>query len=231
MCSPEQAIDIFDSLPAVRLKDLHIGRWRADVLRTGHPAEELLPALGWYGKQITSVNDVQPFLFCTRGGRVFPLRPGALPFGMIGKTPLPIARLGRLFLGPGRIVLGAQASAAEVHMRCYRGQLSASIDHRHADCRDHLRHISDNIMMGAAVFGDFPHPLFFVLYHESDDEDPRCDDAPRAAETTLEVRTTTAAVIETAPTDLVPLLTLASVESLTVEESRKRLLRRTRAGK
>ena len=74
MCTPEQATDIFDSLPPVTMKDLHIGRWRADILRTGHPAEELMPALGWYGKQVISSREVQPFLFCTRGGRVFPLR-------------------------------------------------------------------------------------------------------------------------------------------------------------
>lgn len=69
------AVTLFDALPTVRVEEITLGRWRGGEIRTGHPYDGVLAASGWYGKQFDDAETVQPLLFSTPNGAVFPVDP------------------------------------------------------------------------------------------------------------------------------------------------------------
>jgi hypothetical protein len=79
--TPGEALEFFDSLPAVTLDEI-MGRWRGSGLHTGSLLDGLLEAYGWYGKQVTGVESVHPLLFSTRSGPR-PVDPAWIPLGLL----------------------------------------------------------------------------------------------------------------------------------------------------
>jgi len=70
---PEEALALFDRLPAVEPKEM-LGRWLGGSFATGHPLDGVLETFHWYGKAFRGPDDVDPLLFRTAGGAVVPLR-------------------------------------------------------------------------------------------------------------------------------------------------------------
>lgn len=61
-------VALFDSLPAVEPGTM-IGEWRGTIVRTGHPGEGRLGALGWVGKTFRAAGDVDPIVSLDAAGR------------------------------------------------------------------------------------------------------------------------------------------------------------------
>ena len=62
-----EGLALFDALPALEVDEL-IGSWDGGLLRTGHPGEAAIDALGWAGKDMRSAEDVDPIMVHTEGG-------------------------------------------------------------------------------------------------------------------------------------------------------------------
>lgn len=60
---------VFHELKALRPDDL-IGEWDGYILNTGHPFEEELDTLNWFGNTFYSTEDVAPLTVARNGERV-----------------------------------------------------------------------------------------------------------------------------------------------------------------
>lgn len=59
--SIEEALALFDSLPAVGEEEL-LGEWAGGLVPTGHPGEAMLDQLRWAGKTFRGRDDVDPIV-------------------------------------------------------------------------------------------------------------------------------------------------------------------------
>ncbi|CAG8909117.1 unnamed protein product [Penicillium egyptiacum] len=60
---------VFDGLKPLQPDDL-IGEWNGYILATGHPFEEKLDTLNWFGNTFYSTDDVVPLVVAQNGERV-----------------------------------------------------------------------------------------------------------------------------------------------------------------
>ncbi|KAJ6184675.1 hypothetical protein N7519_005976 [Penicillium mononematosum] len=65
----EKINTIFDELKPLQPDDL-IGEWDGYILATGHPFEDELDALNWFGNTFYSAEDVAPLIVARNGERV-----------------------------------------------------------------------------------------------------------------------------------------------------------------
>lgn len=65
----EKINTVFHELKALRPDDL-IGEWDGYILNTGHPFEEELDTLNWFGNTFYSTEDVAPLTVARNGERV-----------------------------------------------------------------------------------------------------------------------------------------------------------------
>ncbi len=79
--SPEEAMAFFDSLPPMPT-NLMIGAWKGSGLRTGHPLEGMMEALGWHGKRFESAEAVHPLVF-GEPGALFSVDPAYAPINIV----------------------------------------------------------------------------------------------------------------------------------------------------
>jgi hypothetical protein len=63
-----QALDFYDSLPAVTVEEM-LGEWDGGIVRTGHPGDKALGLIRWAGKRFTSAEKVAPLMAHGPGGR------------------------------------------------------------------------------------------------------------------------------------------------------------------
>lgn len=63
--------EFFDALAPIDTAFM-IGEWEGGVIRTGHPGEQQLGALGWVGKTFHHVNDVDPIVTLDAQGERVP---------------------------------------------------------------------------------------------------------------------------------------------------------------
>jgi hypothetical protein len=76
---------IYDGLAAIDETAFLHGEWAGGVIRTGHPGESQLGALGWVGKNFNSDDDVDPIVVRGKDGR----REAS---GVLGKASLRVVR-------------------------------------------------------------------------------------------------------------------------------------------
>ncbi len=116
----DQALELFDSLPAVGLDQL-IGQWRGTGLRTGHVFDGQLEAAGWRGKNFHSTEDVDPLVF-EQGGRPFRVNPSLLPLGAGVRYPQLLGRPA-VMRTSGRLLPLLKTSKPQARLRMveYRG--------------------------------------------------------------------------------------------------------------
>jgi len=143
-CTSVQALDFFDSLPAVRPQELS-GRWQGRGLATGHPMDGLLETSGWYGKQFDGVDQVHPLLFKV-AGEIFPVEPQKV-------MPLDVTRR-------------AVKHRARLRPVEHRGVVSAAIIYDGQPIIDHFRSIAQDTLLGLMDARGMEQPYFFVLIRD-----------------------------------------------------------------
>lgn len=76
---------LFDELAAIEETAFLHGEWEGGVIRTGHPGESQLGALGWVGKTFINDDDVDPIVVRGKDGK----REAS---GVMGKASLRVVR-------------------------------------------------------------------------------------------------------------------------------------------
>ena len=165
--SPEEALALFDRLPAVEPNEL-LGRWRGGGFATGHRLDGLLEAYHWYGKAFRGPDDVDPLLFRTAGGAVVPLRATLLPDpSWLERWPwLGTATAGRLFQRLALPLWITQRPQARLRMVEHRGVASAAMLYDHLPIVDVFRRLDADTLLGVMDARGIPQPFFFTLRRE-----------------------------------------------------------------
>lgn len=160
-CSLEDALALYDDLPAVASADL-LGAWKGRELRTGHPMDGLLEASGWWGKRFDSVGDVHPLLFADGSGEVFPVDPRKVPLGLADKVPAGAVARGRRMMPVLRHVVGTSKPRARLRDVSHRGVVSAAMVYDHLPIIDHFRAVDEATLLGVMDLRGAP-PYVFLL--------------------------------------------------------------------
>ncbi|MBF6332128.1 DUF4334 domain-containing protein [Nocardia transvalensis] len=166
-CTPQQAWELFDSLPAVRVDEITTGRWRGDELDTGHPWAGVLLESGWYGKQFDGSEAVQPLLFAGSDGAVFPIDPRRVPLALAGRIPMAGIRAARALLPVLRPLLRTRTPRARLRDLEYRGKVSAAMIYDHLPIIDIFRLVDDETLLGVMDLRGMTAPYFFILRREN----------------------------------------------------------------
>ncbi|MFI2560351.1 DUF4334 domain-containing protein [Nocardia farcinica] len=157
------AVTLFDALPTVRVEEITLGRWRGGEIRTGHPYDGVLAASGWYGKQFDDAETVQPLLFSTPNGAVFPVDPKKVPLALAGKVPNDLVARGKAMLPVLAPALRARRPRARLRHVEYRGKVSAAMVYDHLPIIDVFRRVDEHTLLGVMDQRDAPQPYFFTL--------------------------------------------------------------------
>jgi hypothetical protein len=161
----ERALAFFDGRPPVTVTEL-TGRWRGAELRTGHPLQGLLPALGWYGKELIDAETVHPLLFHL-GGEVRPLNPALMPIGLVLRAPALFRTrvAAALFRAVGPL-LATHRPTARLRMLVHREVLSAAMVYDALPIVDCFRRVDADTLLGLMDLRGMDAPFFFLLRRE-----------------------------------------------------------------
>ncbi|MBO0854036.1 MAG: DUF4334 domain-containing protein [Nocardia sp.] len=162
-CTPAEAWAIFDGLPAARVRDVVVGRWRGAELPTGHPMDGSLTESGWYGKQFDGPDDVHPLLFSDERGDIFAVDPRRVPLSLAGKLPAHWLRPVRNRLRLLAPALRTGKPTARLRDIEYRGVVSAAMIYDHLPIVDHFRRVDETTLLGVMDMRGLAEPYFFVL--------------------------------------------------------------------
>lgn len=161
-----EALSRFDSLPGLEPEAM-IGRWRGAGLRTGHPLDGLLEALGWYGKAFESADCVHPLLFRSRSAAAIPLDPAMMPVGLALRWPgFAGSHAARMAFAAARPLLRSHRPAARLRRLLFRGRQSAAMVYDRQPITDHFRRIDDTRVLGLMERRSMERPFFFLLMRE-----------------------------------------------------------------
>lgn len=161
--TPEQAWQLYDSLPEVTVGEITTGRWTGDELDTGHPWAGVLVESGWYGKQFDSPDEVQPLLFAGPDGRVFPVDPRRVPLALAGTLPPAGFRAARRLLPVLRPLLRTRHSRARLREIEFRGRTSAAMIYDNLPIVDIFRRVDADTLLGVMDMRGSNDPYFFIL--------------------------------------------------------------------
>lgn len=165
-CTSEQALALFDSLPAVPFAEIATGRWTGDELDTGHALAGVLVASGWYGKQFDDADTVHPLLFAVEGV-VFPVDPRRVPLGLAGRLPMAGVRASKKVLGYLRFAFQTRRPTARLRNVEYRGVVSAAMIYDHLPIVDHFRRVDERTLLGVMDMRGMTEPYFFILQQDT----------------------------------------------------------------
>ena len=160
-----RALAIFDSLPAVPLKDM-AGRWVGSEVPTGHVLDGLLGAYGWHGKCFYADNEADPLIFA-RGNAMFHVKPSLVPLSLAVKFPRLVRQ--RTIVAAGRLLLpllSTRRPQARLRMVEYRGVSTATMIYDAQPIHDHFRRLDARTLLGAMDLRGVPEPFFFLLRRE-----------------------------------------------------------------
>ncbi len=155
-----EALAFYDSLPPVGLDEL-IGRWKGSGLPTGHPLDDLLVALGWYGKEFLDAEQVHPLLV-EAGGKVFPITSRFLPMSLLNASWLRPGLVRALF-ALVRPLLRTKAPTARLRMLEFRGKLSAAMLYDFLPINDNFRRVDQDTLLGLMDLRGIEQPFFFAM--------------------------------------------------------------------
>lgn len=162
-CTTEQAWELFDRLPAARVAEVTVGRWRGEELDTGHPMAGVLVASGWYGKQFDDPESVHPLLFADESGNIFAVDPRRVPLGLAGRVPLAGVQTARRLLPVLAPAIRTRRPTARLRDIEYRGAVSAAMVYDHLPIIDHFRRVDIDTLLGVMDMRGMTEPYFFVL--------------------------------------------------------------------
>ncbi|RMI33416.1 DUF4334 domain-containing protein [Nocardia stercoris] len=163
----EDALKLFDQLPAVRSADV-LGGWVGRELATGHPMDGVLAASGWYGKRFDDVDSVHPMLFKSGNGRIWAADPRRLPLGLVGKvSPQFVEKARRATAVLVDSAVETTKHRARLRDLEYRGVVSAAMVYDHLPIIDTFRRVDENTLLGAMDQRGVEQPYFFVLVRDT----------------------------------------------------------------
>lgn len=160
--SVEQALALFDSLPAVRAESL-TGRWHGHELATGHPLDGLLEPTGWYGKQFDDVDHVHPLLFRSANGEIYPANPKRMPLALAGHVPTAWVERARPLAARMRPAVQTWRHTARLRNVEHRGIVTAAMVYDALPIIDVFRAVDADTLLGVMDYRVHPAPYFFVL--------------------------------------------------------------------
>ncbi|MFF0544939.1 DUF4334 domain-containing protein [Nocardia thailandica] len=161
-CTREQALALFDRLPAVSAAEL-TGRWHGRELATGHPMDGLLDASGWYGKQFDGPDSVHPLLFGDPSAGIYAVDPRRIPLGLADRAPAPLVARGRGLMRVLEPALRTRRYRARLRDIEFRGEVTAAMIYDHLPIIDVFRRVDETTLLGLMDFRDRPAPYFFIL--------------------------------------------------------------------
>ena len=154
--TPAEALTWFDGLAPVTVDEMS-GRWRGEVVPTGHKMDPLLPATGWWGKAFEGPEDVHPLLHGA-AGRVA-VNPALLPLGLAVHMPPALVRLTFPLIRP---LIATRKPSARLRMMEYRGVTSATMIYDAKPICDVFRRIDETSVLGLMDLRGAA-PFFFQL--------------------------------------------------------------------
>ncbi len=170
--SEPEALARFDSLPGAVPERL-TGVWRGVGLATGHPLDDLLEILGWYGKSVEDPDRVHPLLFRRPSGRVVPINPALMPTGVALRWPaLARSRASRSAFAALGQLLHAPRHAARIRLRSFRGKSGAALIYHDQPIIDHLRRVDGDKLIGLMERSGMERPYFFLLRRDAQGASP-----------------------------------------------------------
>ncbi len=161
----EQALALFDALPAVRSADI-LGQYKGRELATGHPMDGVLEGSGWYGKRFESLEKVHPLLV-SRSGTLFSMEPRKVPLRMVAAMPRSVTARARPLVGLFAPWLRTDKPRARLRDLEYRGVVSAAMIYDHLPIIDCFRRVDERTLLGAMDLRGVKAPYFFVLERDS----------------------------------------------------------------
>ncbi|HEY6877779.1 MAG TPA: GXWXG domain-containing protein [Polyangiales bacterium] len=163
--SPDDALALFDSLPACPVETLR-GQWSGREVLTGHPLDGALANISWYGKQFDSDDQVHPLLVRGTDGRPFPLDPSFVPMRLIAKpmpTPRWVKRVAPSTMSLLRGPMRARRYGAKLSSPVHRGKATAAMSYVGKPITDYFRKIDEHTVLGLMEYAGMPRPYFFLL--------------------------------------------------------------------
>jgi len=162
-----EILTLFDSLPPISVDALY-GRWRGSGVPSGHPMDGLLERFGWYGKEFSGPEHMQPLLCKRRGGEVFALNPAFVPISLVNRH---IGLFHNRFAKAG-FALCARAArttrpTARLRMTEFRGLVTATMIYDRLPIQDVFRAAAPDMLLGMMDLRGMAQPFFFVLRRES----------------------------------------------------------------
>ncbi|KAG2735857.1 hypothetical protein G9P44_002071 [Scheffersomyces stipitis] len=158
--TPEDAFEVFDSLPPASVEDLVGWKLKGYEVITGHPLEGLLSANGWFGKEFYDANNGQPLLIYNSdkddGEDVYACDPLALFESLNQGKPI-----------RGNTSLKAEASRCRLKTIVFRGATTVSMFYDQVPINDTFKKVDENTFFGYMDHKDAPLPYFFVLEKHS----------------------------------------------------------------
>lgn len=148
----DEALALFDSLPAVRIEEIQ-GLYEGKGFPTGNPQDGFLESSGWYGKRFDGYNTTHPLVFKGDGNEVFSVNP-TKAFA---------------FLKPGEAAknsrdrLETKESHARLRMVEYRGIVTAGMIYNELPIIDLFRRVDQNTLLGVMDSVQLPGPPFFFV--------------------------------------------------------------------
>ncbi|KAK6454651.1 GXWXG protein-domain-containing protein [Scheffersomyces xylosifermentans] len=153
----EEAFQVFDALPPVKVEELIGWKWKGAEIVTGHPLEGLLDASGWFGKEFYDEDNGQPLVVYNTDGNdgddTFPCDP--LLFFENATTGKPIRGQAA--------TLEAKGSRCRLKTILHRGETTASMFYDQTPINDTFRKVNDTTIFGVMDNKAVPAPYFFYL--------------------------------------------------------------------
>lgn len=159
----EEASSFFRSLTAVSVDEL-IGEWRGSEIQTGHPFNNLLADLGWYGKAFFSPENVHPLLFKDSDNTVYSFNSNLLPIKLVLRlkdaAKMQVSKKLFRFAGPS---MKTRKSTARLRLLSHEGKESAAMIYDGLPIIDFFRKIEQETVMGKMDLKGLSRPFYFVL--------------------------------------------------------------------
>lgn len=166
----EQAHELFDALPAVKIDELR-GLWKGAEFPTASPFDGVLAASGWFGKRFIDNDHVDPLVWHaskdkTKGEEADDGSSGddsELLF--TANPPKATALLSQgAYVPDHRAECETQEPGARLRLVEYRGVVTASIVYNQLPIIDNFRRVDDTTLLGVMDNPQAPGlPFFFVL--------------------------------------------------------------------
>jgi hypothetical protein len=165
--SPQDALALFDELPAVTVEQL-LGPWKGASVATGSPLDGLLEAYGWYGKRFDGPDEAHPLVFADGRGR-FSVNPAFAPLSLLTRHPRLLRQHRLAAVGKRSLrLLQTHRPRGRLRMVEHRGVLTGTLIYDDLPVNDHFRAVDRDTLLGAMDLRGLEVPFLFLLRREAD---------------------------------------------------------------